>query len=140
MLNNPDGTKVKKKIICHQLPIEPAFSLTSYGCQGQTINKVLADLWIGGFSTYVQASQVTKRESICLAEPITLSDPNKPLPTTLKKENLCISALERNSLICYGFENGTIINVHDIENEQGIKSYDFKAHIEFAHSLNDQQK
>ena len=55
-LNNPDGTKTKNKITRHQLPLEPAFSLTSYGCQGQTINKVLADLQIEGFSTYVQAS------------------------------------------------------------------------------------
>jgi len=48
--------KQNKTITCHQLPIELAFSLTSHGCQGQTINKVLADLQIGGFSTYVQAS------------------------------------------------------------------------------------
>ena len=34
-LNNPDGTKIKNKITHHQLPIEPAFSLTSHGCQGQ---------------------------------------------------------------------------------------------------------
>jgi len=90
--------------------------------------KVLADLQIGGFLTYVQASWVTKREGICLTEPITLSDLNKPLPTT-KKENLCISALERNTIIHYGFETGKYINVPDIENEQGIKSYNFKAHI-----------
>ena len=44
MLNNPDGTKIKKENNrFHQLPIEPAFSLTSHGCEGQTINKVLAD-------------------------------------------------------------------------------------------------
>jgi len=85
-------------------------------------------------------SQVTKREGICITETITLSDLDKPLPTTLKKENLHISALERNTLIRYGFETGKYINVPDIENKQGIKSYNVKAHIEIAHSLNDQQK
>ena len=84
------------------MPIEPAFSLTSHGCQGQTIVKILADLRIGGFSAYVQASRPTSREGICLIEPITLSDLNKPLPTNLKKENLRLKALEHNTLVHYG--------------------------------------
>jgi len=60
-LNTPDGAKIKIKITHYQLPIEPAFSFISHSCQGQTISKVLADLHIGGFSAYVQASRVTNQ-------------------------------------------------------------------------------
>ena len=37
-LNNPYGTKIKRKITHHQLPNEPGFSLASHACQGQTIS------------------------------------------------------------------------------------------------------
>ena len=94
-LHNPDGTKTRTKITHHQLPIEPAFSSTSHGCQGQTISKILADLWIRGSSTYVQASRVTKREGICSMESIIFADLNKPLPIHLKKENMRLHALEK---------------------------------------------
>jgi len=96
-LYNPNGNKRKRKRTWHQLPIEPAFSLTSHGCQGQTITKILAGLLIGGFSTYVQASQVTIREGICLTESIMLADLNRPLPNNLKKENMRLHALEKNT-------------------------------------------
>jgi len=43
-------------------------------------------------------------------------------------------------LIRYGFETGECINIPDIENEQGIKTQNIKAHIEITHRLNDQQK
>jgi len=102
------------------LPIEPAFSFTSHACQGQTISKALADLQIGGFSAYVQASRVTNQEGICLTEPLRLVDLNKPLPTNLKKENLRLQAIEKNTLIKHGYEKGNYVNVPDIESEQGI--------------------
>ena len=88
----------------------------------------MADLRLGGFSTYVQASRVTNREGICLIEPITLSDLNKPLPTSLKKENLRLMALEKNTLIHYGFESGKYIDIPDVENEQGTTTQSVKPH------------
>jgi len=100
------------------LPIEPAFSFTSHACQGQTISKALADLQIGGFSAYFQASRVTSH--ICLTDTIRLVHLNKPLPTNLKKENLRLQAIEKNTLIKHGYEKGNYVNVPDIESEQGI--------------------
>ena len=38
------------------------------------------------------------------------------------------------------FETGECINLPDIENEQGIKTQNIKAHIEITHRPNDQQK
>ena len=134
-----NGTKARTKITCHQFPIEPAFSLNSNGCQGQTISKILADLWIGGFSTYVQASRVTNREGICLTESITLRDLQKSLPINLKKENMRLHAFERNTLINYGFEEGDYVDIPDIESEQGIKIKKLNPNNEILPHLNEQK-
>jgi len=61
-----------------------------------------------------------------------LSDLNKPLPTNLKKENIWLNALEKNTLIQYGFENGEYIDIPDIEKEQGITTQNVKANIEIT--------
>lgn len=94
--------------------------ITSHGCQGQTIPKLLADLHTGGFSAHVQASRPTNRQGLCLIEPITLSDLNHYQPILCKKETAQLKALEHNSLICYGFKTGQSKQVPDAESEHQI--------------------
>ena len=101
--------KIKQRITQHQLPIEPAFTFTTYAFQGQTISKVLADLTISGSSAYVQASWAQSGLDFFSMFPITIAELNKPLSYALRKEDLWISALAHNTLIENNIESGDTV-------------------------------
>ena len=119
-LFNKNGIKIKQRITQHQLPIEPAFALTTYACQGQTISKVLADLTISGSSAYVQASRAQSRLDFFSMFPVTIAELNKPLSYALRNEDLRISALAHNTRMENNIKPGDIVNVPDAESDQGI--------------------
>jgi hypothetical protein len=48
--------KDKVRIVCEQLPIEPAFAVTGHSTQGKMLLNVIVDLHEGGFRAYVAAS------------------------------------------------------------------------------------
>ena len=52
-----DGKHEQIKISCHQVPIQPAFTVTGHSAQGKTVWKVIVGLHDGGFVAYVTASQ-----------------------------------------------------------------------------------
>jgi len=91
----------------------------------KTLPKVLTHLHEGGFGAYFVASRACNRNGLCITEPVTLQDLNKPLPY-----NLCIKAdhlatLEHNMYIHYGFREGSLCSVQDPESERHVKKTNF---------------
>jgi len=65
------------------VPVQPGFAVTGQSAQGKTLPCALANLHEGGFSAYVAASRAWNRNGLCITEPVTLQDLNKPIPHTL---------------------------------------------------------
>jgi hypothetical protein len=101
------GIKTKVRVTCHQLPIQPAFAVTGHSAQGKTLPKVLVNLKEGGFPAYVAGSRETSREGLCITDPVTLQDLNKPLPHSLVVEARKFEAIEWNTEIEHGFCQGS---------------------------------
>jgi len=88
----------KYRITCHQLPIQ-ASAVTGHSAQGKTLSKVLVNLHEGSFAAYVTASHARSHAGLCLSQPVTLSQLNKPLPVKLLRENQHFAALEHNTYV-----------------------------------------
>ncbi|KAG2741943.1 hypothetical protein P692DRAFT_201665656, partial [Suillus brevipes Sb2] len=67
------------RVTREQLPIQPAFAVTGHSAQGKTLPKVIVNLHEGGFGAYVAASRARTREGLCIMQPVTLDNLNKPL-------------------------------------------------------------
>ena len=70
------------KIVRRQLPMTPAFAMTSHAAQGQTFSKgAIVDLCIGGssstMSSYVAITRVERREDLLIYRPFPLHLFNK---------------------------------------------------------------
>ena len=115
------GDSVRLKIMRSQLPIQPAFAVTGHSAQGKTLPSVLTDLKEGGFAAYVAASRPRSRQGLFLTEAVTLDDLNKKhLPYNLLQECKRLNALEHNTYIHYGFQDGALHQVPDPESERHI--------------------
>ena len=117
LLQRPDGTRDKVRICRLQVPIQPAFAVTSHLAQGKTLPKVLVNLSEGGFGTYVAASCAQTRAGLCLTEPVTLQQLNKPIPADLYAEAQRLKILEHNTYIRHGLRSGSLKAVPDPEAE-----------------------
>ncbi|KIK31921.1 hypothetical protein CY34DRAFT_102502, partial [Suillus luteus UH-Slu-Lm8-n1] len=85
------------RVTREQLPIQPAFAVTGHSAQGKTLPKVIINLHEGGFGAYVAASRARTREGLCIMQPVTLDNLNKPLPYDLLLEMRRFEALEHNT-------------------------------------------
>ena len=104
-------------IVRSQLPIQPAFAVTGHSAQGKTLPKVLVNLAEGGFAAYVAASCAMTRHGLCITEPVTIQQLNKPLPHDLLQEIHRLEAIEHNTMITHDFKKGTLISVPDVESD-----------------------
>lgn len=111
------NSRQKLRIVRSQLPIQPAFAVTGHSAQGKTLLKVLVNLSDGGFAVYVAASRATTRQGLCITEPVTIQQLNKPLPHDLLQEIRRLEAIEHNTMITHGFKKGTLISVPDVESD-----------------------
>jgi hypothetical protein len=125
LLTNEDGTTSTIRVTRSQVPIQPAFAVTGQSAQGKTLPNVLACLHEGGFGAYVAASRACNREGLCITEPVTLQDLNKPLPHSLCAEVNRLNMIEHNTYIRHGFHEGTPLSVQDPESEKHIKNASF---------------
>ncbi|PPQ75766.1 hypothetical protein CVT24_002642 [Panaeolus cyanescens] len=117
-MKTPEGLKRTTISICrNQLPIQPAFAVTGHFAQGKGLENLLTSLHEGGFAAYVAASRAINREGLCITARVTLNDLNVPLPHDLFVEHKRLQALEKNTLITYGFEQGDLVPVPDPESE-----------------------
>ncbi|VDB89145.1 unnamed protein product [Peniophora sp. CBMAI 1063] len=95
-----------------QLPLQPAFAITSHSAEGKTMPKVLVDFkdetdkW--GFAPYVGISRVQRRTDLALMRPVTLSTLNKPLPPGLQTHLNKLSTMAHNTLVSHGFQAGDV--------------------------------
>lgn len=105
------------KITRHQLPIQPGFAVTGHSAQGKTLPKTLTNMREGGFAAYVSASRAQKREGLCLIHPVSIEHLNKPLPYDLVREVERLEALEHNTYIHFGFQQGILKEIPDPESE-----------------------
>ena len=111
------NSRQKLRVVRSQLPIQPAFAVTGHSAQGKTLPKVLVNLAEGGFAAYVAASRATTRRGLCITEPVTIQQLNKPLPHNLLQEIRRLDAIEHNTMITHGFKKGALISVPDVESE-----------------------
>jgi len=125
LLTTEDGTTLMIQVTCSQVPIQPGFAMTGQSAQGKTLPKVLTHLHEGGFGAYVASSRARNRKSLCITEPVTLQDLNKPLPSSLCVEVNCLNALEHNMYIHHGFCKGMPCIMHDPRSERHIKNSSF---------------
>ena len=130
LLTDQDGTTSTIQVTRNQVPVQPGFAVTGQSAQGKTLPKVLAPLHAGGFGAYVAASRARNRKGLCITEPVTLQDLNKPLPFNLCVEANRLDALEHNTYIRYGFREGTPRSVQDPESEMHIKNTSFVTSFE----------
>ena len=107
------------------MPIQPGFSVTGQSAQGKTLPNVLAHLHEGCFGAYVAASRARNWKGLCITEPVTLQDLNKPLPYNLCLEADRLRALEHNTYIRYGFSESMPCLVSDPESKRHIKNPNF---------------
>jgi hypothetical protein len=119
--------KDKVRIVREQLPIEPAFAVTGHSTQGKMLLNVIVDLHEGGFGAYVAASCARTRQGLCTTEPVTIEHLNKPVPHDLLQEVNHLRALEHNTIICHGFQQGDLIAIPDPESECQVGCKKLKA-------------
>jgi hypothetical protein len=120
LLLNDEGLEDKVRITHHQLPIQPAFAVTGHLAQGKTLPQVLVNLHKGGFAAYVAASRAQSHDGLCITQPVTLEQLNKPLPADLLREVRRFEAIEHNTYIHCGIRQGEMLLVPDAEAERGI--------------------
>jgi len=129
LLKNIDNSQQKLRITRSQLPIQPAFAVTGHSAQGKTLPKVIVNLADGGFAAYVAASRATSREGLCITEPVTIQQLNKPLPHDLLDEVHRLESIEHNTLITHGFRKGTLVPVSDVESENSLTHRNHKIKV-----------
>jgi hypothetical protein len=100
-----------------QLPLQPGFAVTGHSAQGKTLEKVLVNLKQGGCGAYVSASRATTRYGLCITQPVTLPDLDKPLHPDLLFEARRFHIMAQNTLIEFSFCEGTKSTVPDAESE-----------------------
>jgi hypothetical protein len=113
----------KIRVTRHQLPIQPAFTVTGHSLQGKTLPDVIVNLHEGRFAGYVAASQARTHHGLCLTQPVSLQQLNKCIPLDLLLEVSQFDALEHNTLVSYGYHEGPHVCVPDGENENGVAQY-----------------
>ncbi|CAF1223162.1 unnamed protein product, partial [Didymodactylos carnosus] len=85
-------TKTKMKVTRKQFPFVPAYSITTYNSQGQTLPKIIVDLVFPPGSrpqvaaAYVPISRVKKLENLIFLQPFSVSAlQTRPSPDLLKE-------------------------------------------------------
>ena len=115
-LHTTTNKNYKVHVTRQQLPIQAAFAVTGHSAQGKkTLQKVLINLKEGGFSAYVGGSRATSREGLCITEPISLQDLNKPLPYALLFEARKFNVIEWNTEIIHKIRTGPLKPIPDAE-------------------------
>lgn len=115
MLQLERGKVQSYKVKRYQLPIEPGYSVTGHSAQGKTLPKVQCNLRDGAWAAYVAASRARRREDIFLLQDVALKHLNKGHTAELLLEMERFSVMEHNTLIKYGFKEGTLLEVPDAE-------------------------
>ena len=82
-----DGMTIAIQVTHYQVPIQPAFAVTGQSAQGKTLPEVLANIHEGGFGAYIATSRACTWDGICVTEPVTLKQLNKPIPFSLLLED-----------------------------------------------------
>lgn len=118
LLEDDQGVERKLRITRHQLPIQPAFAVTGHSAQGKTLPRILVNLHDGGFGAYVAASRACTREGLCITQPVSMDQLNKPLPVDLVREVQCFEAIEHNTYIHCGLRAGEFVQIPDAEAER----------------------
>ncbi|KAG1776713.1 hypothetical protein EV702DRAFT_1198103 [Suillus placidus] len=116
-----DRTERKVHITRHQLLIQLAFAVTGHSAQGKTLPSVLVNLHEGGFGAYIAASHACTREGLCITQPVTLDQLNKPLPCDLMCEVRRFDAIEHHTYMCCGLHAGELMPVPDADAEKSIQ-------------------
>ena len=111
VLTSSDGAKLTIQLTRCQVPVQLAFAITGQSAQGKTLPCVLANLHEGGFGAYVTVSRAQNQYGLCITEPVTLQDLNKPVPHTFLFEEKRLCVLEHNTYIKYGFAEGNLVTV-----------------------------
>jgi hypothetical protein len=130
LLKNAEGVEEKCRVTRQQMPIQPAFAVTGHSAQGKTLPKVLVNLEEGGFGAYVAASRAQSRTGICLLQPVTIEQLNKPLPRNLLLEVRRFDAIEHNTYVRRGLRTGEPVPVPDAEADLAIQTHMLTAHFE----------
>jgi hypothetical protein len=118
LLTTEDGTTVSIQLTRNQLPVQPGFAVTGQSAQGKTLPSVVANLHEGGFGAYVAASRARTQQGLCITEPVTLQQLNKPVPHSLMADAAQLDALEHNTYVHYGFSQEPLRTVPDPESER----------------------
>ncbi|KAG2337335.1 hypothetical protein BDR05DRAFT_895435, partial [Suillus weaverae] len=121
LLEDDQGVQHKLRITRHQLPIQPAFTVTGHSAQGKTLPSVLVNLRYRGFRAYVAASRAHTCEGLCVTHPVSLEHLRKPLPVDLIHEVRRFEAIEHNTYICCGLCTGEFVPVPDAEEERSYQ-------------------
>src|SRR5260370_5404755 len=106
----------------HQLPIQPAFAITSHGVQGKTLSDVTADITVKKEGiAYVAVSRACSQYGLAITKEATsLAQLNYPLPKDLLDETRILEALQHNTLVKNGFlDDGFLVDIPDPEKEEG---------------------
>lgn len=126
-LTMENGSKITVRISRSQLPFQPGFAVTGQSAQGKTLPSVLTNLHEGGFGAYVAASRPCGRQGLCITEPVTLQQLNKPLPHALVIDAQRLQVIEHNTYVNYGFSKGSLKPVPDPETERNQRGVTFVA-------------
>lgn len=111
------GNPLRYKIVRYQLPIQPGFCVTGQSAQGKTMAMILGDIREGAFAAYVTVSRARRREDLFLLNPVRLEDLNIKRSVDLESELRRYAAMERNTLIRFGFEAGELLTIPDAEDQ-----------------------
>ncbi|KAK0431160.1 hypothetical protein EV421DRAFT_1912129 [Armillaria borealis] len=112
-IQNAEGKCANVSVTREQMPFQAGFACTGQVMQGQTMPSVLAYMNEGGFAAYVAVSCATCREGLFVAHPVQLEQLNQALPVDLVKEMRKFDAMAWNTLIRYGFREGSKVPVED---------------------------
>ncbi|KAG2352758.1 hypothetical protein BDR07DRAFT_1383930 [Suillus spraguei] len=78
-----EGKQEKIRVTRHQVPIQPAFTVTGHSAQGKTLPQVIVNLHEGGFAAYVSASHAQTHKGLCITQPVMVEFLNKCIPSDL---------------------------------------------------------
>ncbi|KAG6815096.1 hypothetical protein H0H93_010990, partial [Arthromyces matolae] len=109
-----------QKLSRTQSQLHPAFAVTGQSAQGKTLPNVLGWLHYGSFYAYVTASRARSREGLVIVKKVTLDDLNKALERDLVIETRRHEVMEHNTLVRFGFKQGSL---HEVPDPEGEKSY-----------------
>ncbi|KAK0448214.1 hypothetical protein EV421DRAFT_1900857 [Armillaria borealis] len=112
-IQNAEGKCANVSVTREQMPFQAGFACTDQVTQGQTMPSVLAYMNEGSFAAYVAVSRAMCHESLFVAHPVQLEQLNQALPVNLMKEMCKFDAMAWNTLIRYGFHEGSKVPVED---------------------------